>query len=268
FEVDVRPVHDDRPFFFQAIKPERVFSDLLRWRDTGNNSFSLQVIFAMLVMVLLLVVSTIVVPLWLKKRQHLLGGTGSKLRDLSYFMALGVGFIFIEISLLQRFTLVLGHPITSLRVVLFGMLFFSGLGSLLSSRVQAPGRLRLLMVVAAASTAILSLAYGVFLGDIVQAAVGWSLAMRIGVSLGLVAAPALLMGTLLPTGLRLVATRHAEIVPWAWGLNGAASVLGSVLAMFLAIFLGFSKVLIIGGAMYLVALLLGFRRGTPRDEAG
>lgn len=260
FKIDVRPVYDDRPFFFQAIKPERVFSDLLRWRDTGINSFSLQVIFAMLLLVLLLVAGAIVVPLWLRQRGSLGGATGSKLRDLAYFVCLGVGFILVEIALLQRFTLLLGHPITSLRVVFFGMLFFSGLGSLLSGRVEDRGKLVKLLVGAAGGTVLITGVYGYLLGDIAHAAIGWTITSRVALSLGLVAAPALLMGMLLPTGLRLVGGRHEEIVPWAWGLNGAASVLGSVGAMALAIFFGFSSVLLIGGALYLLALVLGLRR--------
>lgn len=269
FQVDVRPVYDDRPFFFLSIKPERIIKDLLRWRDTGINSFSLQVVLAMLVLVTLLILGAIIVPMWLRQRRQLRDATRSKMRDLGYFMCLGVGFILIEIALLQRFTLLLGHPITSLRVVFFSMLFFSGVGSLVSGRVQQPRSLVRLLVGAAGGTVIISAIYAAFLGGLTQAAVGWSEAARVSLSLSLVAAPAFLMGMLLPTGLRLVATRHVEIIPWAWGINGAASVLGSVAAMFVAIIFGFSMVLILGSAMYLVALLLGLRRaGAPNVGSG
>ena len=258
--VDVRPVFDDRPFFFSANKPERIWRDILRWHDRGLNSFGMQVVVAMLGLVLLLVIGAIIVPLWIRQRAHLLASPGSKLRDLGYFACLGVGFILIEIALLQRFTLTLGHPITSLRVVFFGMLFFSGVGSLLSGYVKSPQNLRRLLMAASAAVMSLALLYSLALGSLLNAAIGWGSVARVALSLGLIAPAALLMGMLLPTGLRLLSTRHHEIVPWAWGINGAASVLGSVLAMFLAMLYGFSAVLAIGALLYGVAFVLGARR--------
>lgn len=269
FQIDVRPVFDDRPFFFQAIKPERMLVDLLRVKDTGLNSFGLQIVVAMLAFVVLLVIFALVVPIALRQRAERRlgqraagGGSGlvlSKLRDVLYFACLGIGFILVEIALLQKFTLLLGHPITSLQVVFFSMLLFSAFGSLLSGRARSERPLWVL-IGAAAGTVLLTVAYSFALSSLVKNAIAWGEPARIALAVGLVALPALLMGMLLPTGLRLAGSRHPEIVPWAWGVNGAASVMGSVVAMFLALAVGFSNLLLIGGCVYGVALVLGARR--------
>ena len=99
--------------------------------------------------------------------------------------------------------------------------------------------------------------YALLLSKVVDASIGWSFAGRVAVAVALVAPLGLLMGVMLPSGVRLVTGRHTEIIPWVWGLNGAASVLGSVLAMVLAIHLGFNATLFAGGAMYLLAVVAG-----------
>jgi len=262
FPVDLRPVHDERPFFFYAVKPERVVSSLLSRGPVELNSSGTVILVALLGLVTLLVLAAIVIPLWIGKRAALVGRTGSKLRDLLYFVSIGVGFILIEIALLHRFSLHLGHPIHSLRVVLFALLVSSGLGSLLSGRVHDRGRLVWQLGLAGCGVALLMLLYTFLLGPVVHAAIGLGFAVRVLISVALIAPAGLLMGMMLPTGIRLVSGRHAEIVPWAWGLNGAASVFGSVLAMVISIHAGFAVTLMAGGALYLVAVLAGLRRAS------
>jgi hypothetical protein len=257
FPADVRPTFDDRPFFFYGVKPERLMQDLLSGGKLSMNSYSAMILIALLAIVLLLLGLAIVLPLWLGKRGALAGNTGSKLRDLLFFVALGVGFILVELVLMQRLTLHLGHPMHALRLVLFGLLFAGGLGSLLSGRAQSERGMRLLLGGAGTAAALLLGGYVLLLDGLLAAAVHWPFAGRLALTLGLVAVPGLLMGTMLPTGVRLVSRRHAEIVPWAWGLNCVASVLGSVLAMVLALHLGFRAALLVGAAAYLSAVLLG-----------
>lgn len=261
--VDIRPVYDDRPFFFYSVKPERLWSQLASWQQLGLNSFALQVLVGVFSLVALLVLGAIVIPLLLTRRDQLRNARGSKLRDLGFFICLGVGFIVVEIALLQRFTLLLGHPIHALRVVLFSMLLFSGIGSLLSGRVRGARALTWQLLVACAGTVVVLAVYGATLGPLLRHAVGWPEWQRTGLAIGLVAIPATMMGTLLPTGLRLVDHRHHEIIPWAWGLNGAASVMGSVLAMLLAVHIGFTAVLLSGATVYALAMLLALRRIPP-----
>ena len=264
FPIDVRPVYDDRPFFFYAVKPERLIQALVSGELLGLNSFSAVVLMSLLGLVTFLVFTGIVIPLWLGQRKALSGSRGSKLRDLSFFVCIGVGFILVEIALLQRFTLFLGHPIHSLRVVLFSLLLSSAVGSLLSGRARKPATLLKLMMGAGLGVAALMLVYAYGLGPVFYAGIGWPLWARMLVAGLLVAAPGLLMGMMLPTAVRLLGGRHAEIIPWAWGLNGAASVLGSVLSMIVAIHLGFTLTLLAGGAVYVLAVLAGLRR--PPDS--
>ena len=259
FPIDVRPVYDERPFFFYAVKPEQVLSRMFSKGPLELNSTGTVILVGLLALVTLLVLGAIVVPLWIAKRRALSGQTGSKLRDLLFFCCIGVGFILIEIALLHRFALHLGHPIHSLRVVLFALLLFTGLGSLLSGRTSEGGLVRQLCL-AGGGVAALTLVYTLVLGPLLHAAIGWSFTVRVLLSVALIAPAGLLMGMMLPTGIRLVSGRHGEIVPWAWGLNGAASVFGSVLAMVIAIHTGFTVTLICGAALYVLAVLAGLRR--------
>ncbi len=260
FPIDVRPVYDERPFFFYGVKPERLWHALFSGELLSLNSFSVVVLAALLGLVTVLVLCGIMVPLWLGKRQALAGASFSKLRDLAYFLAIGTGFILVEIALLHRFTLHLGHPIHSLRVVLFAILLASGVGSLLSGRARSPGAVFKLQMAAGAAVMVLVVIYAFSLGPLLGATIGWSLSGRVALAAGLVALPGLFMGMMLPSAIRIIARRHQEIIPWAWGLNGAASVFGSVLAMVVAIHLGFTTTLLAGAGAYLVAVLAALRR--------
>ena len=260
FPIDVRPVYDDRPFFFYAVKPERLAKALLSGELLGLNSFSAVVLLSLLGLVTVLVICGIVIPLWLGQRGALAGQRASKLRDLAFFVCIGVGFIIVEIGLLQRFTLFLGHPIHSLRVVLFALLLSSAVGSLLSGRARNPRTMMRVLAGAGLGVAALMVLYGYVLGPLFYGGIGWPLSARVVVAGLLVALPGLLMGMMLPTAVRLLSGRHTEIIPWAWGLNGAASVLGSVLSMIVAIHLGFTVTLLAGGAVYVLAVLVALRR--------
>ena len=260
FPIDVRPVYDDRPFFFYAVKPERLVNAFISGELLGLNSFSAVVLLSLLGLVTALVICGIVIPLWLGQRGALAGRRASKLRDLSFFVCIGVGFIIVEIGLLQRFTLFLGHPIHSLRVVLFSLLLSSAVGSLLSGRAKNPKSLLKVLAGAGLGVAAIMVIYAYALGPLFYGGIGWPLTERVVVAGALVGLPGLLMGMMLPTAVRLLAGRHTEIIPWAWGLNGAASVLGSVLSMIVAIHLGFTLTLLAGGAVYLLAVLVAVRR--------
>ena len=265
FPIDVRPVYDERPFFFYAVKPERLYESIFSGELLGLNSFSVVVLAALLGLVAVLVLCGMVIPLWISKRQALAGKAGSKLRDLTYFLAIGTGFILVEIALLHRFTLHLGHPIHSLRVVLFALLLSSGVGSLLSGRVRSPAGVLKLQLGAAAGVILIVVIYAFTLGPLLGGTIGWTLTARVALAAALVGLPALLMGMLLPSAIRLLALRHKEIIPWAWGLNGAASVFGSVLAMVVAIHLGFTVTLLTGAGAYALAWFLALRRAPTTD---
>ena len=263
FPSDISPVYDDRPFFFYAVRPGELFSAVLDFDKLMINSFSVAVLVALFAIVALLVLAFILVPLLAYRREALRSRPLSKLRDLGFFVAIGVGFIVVEVALLQRFGLFLGHPSYSLVVVLFSILLASGLGSFLSERIPEKSRRTGLAAAAGGILAVL-IAYTFLLPWVFDRWLGAGLSTRVVIAALLTAVPGVAMGMMLPSGVRLISTRHPEIVPWGWGVNGAASVFGSVAAMMVAMNLGSRVSFLVGAGCYALALLAGFRRpGAP-----
>ena len=161
----------------------------------------------------------------------------------------------VEVSLLQRFVLLLGHPVYSLTVTLFSLLLGTGAGSLLSQRI-ADAQLQRRISLVLAGIVLIAILGIVALPPIIAAAISASHVARIALAVALIAPAGVLMGMPLPAGVRLLSTDHAELVPWAWGMNGALSVIGATLAVFIAMNWGFSVTLLTGAAAYLSAAVL------------
>ena len=249
YQADVRPTTDDRPFFFHTTK----LTDQLQVAFGRSMLFGngLSALLTLMGISVLFVVLFVVGPLALSGRE--LSGSGWFMW-LAYFGLLGAGFMLIEVALLQRFVLLLGQPVYSLTVTLFSLLLGTGAGSVLSrrigsTRVRSRLRLTLIGIVATAGMAIL------FLPSIVGAAISASHTARILLATALLVPAGVLMGVPLPAGVRLLAAARPELVPWAWGINGALSVIGATLAVFIAMNWGFSVTLLTGAAMYLSATL-------------
>jgi hypothetical protein len=185
---------------------------------------------------------------------------------LLYFVVIGLGYILVEITLIQRFVLFLGHPVYALTVVIFLMLLSSGLGSLTSLRWLPDARR---VWAAALVIAVIALAYVFILPVLLRGAIGLPLGLKLVLSAVILVPLGFVMGMPFPTGLRAMAPDSRAIadaemgpagdgnrVEWAWALNAASSVLGSVLAMFLAIEWGLRTTLLTAVACYLVASLL------------
>ena len=247
---DVRPTTDDRPFFFHTTKIRDQFQTAFgRSMLFGNGLSALMTLMAIsLSFVVLFVVGPLVLA-------------GSDLRGapwprwLLYFGLLGAGFMLIEVALLQRFVLLLGHPVYSLTVTLFSLLLGTGAGSLISQRIGDAQLLKRVEVVilGIAAVAILGI---VALPPIIVFAIGASHMARIALAVALIAPAGVLLGMPLPAGMRLMAVNHSELVPWAWGMNGALSVIGATLAVFIAMNWGFSVTLLAGAAVYVLAAVL------------
>jgi predicted membrane-bound spermidine synthase len=171
---------------------------------------------------------------------------------LVYFLAIGAGYILIEVALIQKFVLFLGHPTYALTVVIFSMLVSSGFGSFLSRKLIDDRNGRLIAVLAIAFALVAAMAATV--QSVLTAGVGLPLAVKMIATVLLIAPTGLVMGIPFPTGLRLLEKRHEPSVRWAWSLNAAASVLGSVGALVLALYLGLVETMLIGGGLYLCAL--------------
>ncbi|HWN97987.1 MAG TPA: SAM-dependent methyltransferase, partial [Blastocatellia bacterium] len=194
-------------------------------------------------------------------------GLGAKLSYLLYFACLGAGFIIVEVAMIQKFILFLGHPVYSLAVVLFSVLAFSALGSYLSGRISeerlAPALTRLLAVLV-----VLVFVYIIALPPIFYGLVHLARELRIIIAVVLMAPLAMVMGMPMPIGIRILARSAPEIIPWAWGVNGATSVMGSVAALVIAILSGFNQALMIGAGLYLVAMFLITRPSASKEAVG
>jgi hypothetical protein len=171
---------------------------------------------------------------------------------LWYFLFIGTGYILIEVGLIQKFVLFLGHPTYALTVVIFSLLTSSGLGSFTSRRLIGRDEGQLIKVLG--SVAILAALEGVVVSGLLGALVWLPLAVKMALTVALVAPLGFAMGMPFPTALRRLEEWHAPAVRWAWSLNAASSVLGSVGALICAIYLGLMQTLIIGGLFYLAAL--------------
>ena len=167
---------------------------------------------------------------------------------------MGAGYILIEVTLIQKFVLLLGHPTYALTVIVFSMLVSSGLVSYFSTRFIQEKDGKLVGVLLGVTLFVVGLA--ILARPLVEAAVSWPMVAKIAVTVLSIAPAAFLMGIPFPSGLRRLEKQHAPSVRWAWSLNAAASVLGSAGAIFLAIYLGLRATLLIGGALYLCALFI------------
>jgi hypothetical protein len=172
---------------------------------------------------------------------------------LGYFACLGYGFMMLEIPLLQRFILLLGHPAYALVVVLFALLMFSGLGSLLSGRFAARPRYALGIVLGGIMA--LGLSYAIVLPHLTSALLPSPLGIRIAATIALLAPVGMLLGMPYPLGIIILREFGGGLVPWAWALNGALGVVASVLAIFLGSRFGFTAALLTGIGGYALALV-------------
>jgi predicted membrane-bound spermidine synthase len=263
YPFDIRPVTDDNPFFFYSPSKAGLLSSL--GDGTGlREEFAPLVLVALTAIVLLLVLLFIALPLLILRRQALAQNRGGKLLLLAYFICLGLGFIVVEIGMLQKLVVFLGHPSHALIVVLFSLLLASGCGSWLSGRLAEDNLVRRFVVVGLCLVGIVAL-YALVLGWLVDLLIPASLPWRIAVSVLLVVLPGVLMGMMVPLGVRFARQcGWADLIPWGWGMNGACSVLGSVLAMIIAIGWGLQATLACGALVYLLGLgpmALAVRRG-------
>jgi hypothetical protein len=242
YPLDISPTRDDRPFFFHTT----------RLRDQFNVAFGRSMLFGnglsalmtLMAISALLVVLFVVGPLLLTERP-----SAGWARWLAYFGALGAGFMLLEVALLQRFVLLLGHPVYSLTVTLFSLLLGTGVGSLLSRRVRTE---QVKSVTVKALLAICGVAILITLGlpSVIDFAIAWPLALRIVLAVAVLMPIGVLLGIPLPGGIRMVAATQPGIIAWAWGINGAFSVVGATLAVFLAMNWGFSVTLSIAALVY------------------
>ena len=262
YPFNLRPATDDRPYFSHFFRWQalplllqtygRQWLPFLEW--------GYLILVATLIQAAALSVLLILTPLLFRRRAGQEAGSAvSRLPVLTYFLAIGLGYLFIEIVLIQKFTFFLANPIYAVAVVLTAVLAFSGLGSL------AAGRWGVRPISACVGVALLSLAAAWLLPLVLPPllAMNFSTPARVILSLALMAPLAFLMGMPFPLAWRRLADARPDVLPWAWGVNGCASVLSAVLATLLAMSFGSRVVLLAAAALYLLAAASG-RAFRPR----
>jgi hypothetical protein len=268
YAFDVRPPSDDRPFFFNTFKVA-TFADSLRLRASVEDIrvYNYDAVFILFVLLALAAVSLAVFLFLPLLRRGTGEATGRRLPapQLTYFVWVGLGFILVEVVLIQRFNLYLGHPVYSLAVILVSLLAFSGLGSALTARwARYPRAWH--RAAACAAVVLLVAAHELLWPVFLNRTLGLPLATRIALTVAFLAPIGLAMGIPYPLGLRAVSAEHSDGLPWVWAVNAAASVLGSILAFAVALAVGFQIVLLCGGACYAAALVSAWALVPARPE--
>jgi hypothetical protein len=253
YPFDISIVTDDKPFFYKHYK----FSNLNPFRPTKDHDVGpvmLMTQLLILVQASLFILLFILLPLVVFRKQGIRQlPPGLQRRFILYFSCLGLGFMFIEIPMMQRFTLLLGSPIHSISVTLVALLIATGTGSLLLPSLRKRfGSPRRLVLAATAGlvlyTASLVLGAGLFdrfmhHGFLVRSAIVMASVFPLGI----------LLGIYFPFGLELVGSRYEQTIPWAWGINSGFSVLGGISSIILAQLIGFNMILMLACLVYLVA---------------
>ena len=259
YKFDIAPATDDRPYFFHYFK-WRTLPELLALKERGGLpllEWGYPVLIATLVQAVAASVLLILLPLGVlaRRKEDSARPAVSTVRVAVYFLAIGFAFMFIEIAFIQKFLLLLSHPLYAVAVVLCSFLLFAGLGSRHSGRLRTdeanPSRRPAVMAVAAIGA--FSLIYLVVLPWLFHLLMPLPDALKIPLSIMLVAPLAFAMGMPFPLGLARTAASAPSLVPWAWGVNGCASVVAAILATLLAIHVGFAAVVVLAVLLYALA---------------
>ena len=252
YAFNIEPATDDRPYFSQFLRWQSI-PELVRLY--GGRTFPFLEAGYLLVLMTLLQVAVAAAILILLPLRFLGPAGGSRLGTLLYFSGLGIGYMFVEIVLIQRFLLYLGNPLYAAAAVISGMLLCSGVGSLLSAHLIKKRRHALVLF---ALIVLMILLYARFLTPLLLSTIALPQAARVVLALLIIAPAAFVMGMPFPLGIRLLTgTADAEI-PWAWGINGCFSVVSTLLATVIAVEMGFARVMILAALAYAITWLSFF----------
>ena len=268
YPFDLSPATDDSPFFHHLFRWSH-WREIYRlagekWQILVEGGFLLPLVF---LQALLLSFCFILLPAGLRKKDLPL----FRIRHFSwilFFFTIGLAFIFVEISLIQKFILFLSHPVYAISLVILSLLASAGLGSRISTSIPAlPGLKRMIPILVG-----LLILYAFLLPPVLSFFQGWPLEARYFLSALLIAPLGLTMGIPFPMAIRLLGAQKSEAVPWAWCANGCASVLGAILPVLIALSWGFQAVWLLSSLLYLLGLSLIWKvspsPSCPPDEAG
>jgi hypothetical protein len=247
--LDYSPVFDSSPYFFNAVHLSKL-PEMIRSRK-GGNLMAMMFLFGFMLAAIILVITTIVLPalVWTRKRGD---AKAPPAGGLAYFVAIGLGFMFVEIAMMQQLSIFLGHPIYALVVVLGGLIFSTGIGSLVSDKLLLNSRWHSRLPAIAAS--ILIVLYSLAVLPVEHTYTAGVLWQRVATSLALVTPCGFLLGFCFPVGMRwMTALRQEKNLPWMWALNGAAGTLGSFVAIVVSMETSINTCVLTGAAFYFLA---------------
>jgi len=255
YKFDIRPATDDHPYFYHFFK-WKTLGEILSLRGSGGLQL-LEWGYLLLVASLLqaLIASTILILLPLLRYRKSAGGAIAvrKSRVLLYFSMLGLGFLFVEIYFMQRFILFLNHPIYTITIVLSSFLLFAGLGSGYARRLGAEQGFETAARYAIYATVSLGLVYLFALGPLFDLLLAQDESVKTALSIVLIAPLAFAMGIPFAMGLSELGRHSEALLPWAWGVNGCASVISAVTATLVAVHFGFTAVMAAALLFYLIS---------------
>jgi hypothetical protein len=253
YKFDLTPATDDRPYFHHFTKWSSL-PEIFSLRDRGGMPL---IEWGYVVLVLTLLVAALLSVLLITLPLFFLRGTEEenacsvrKPRVVLYFLAIGIAFLFMEIAFMQKFILFLHHPLYSFATTLSVFLVFAGLGSFLSAKLNGSFTRQVILAGAVVGIVLIGLLYIVLLDDLFSWLSAIPVLAKIIITIALIAPLALLMGMPFPLALSSLADNAQAMIPWAWGINGCASVISASLATLLAIHFGFSSVILIAILLY------------------
>ncbi|MFC1531948.1 SAM-dependent methyltransferase [Thermodesulfobacteriota bacterium] len=263
YPFDVSAIMDDRPFFDHFFRWKKALVLLLHLKREWLPIVEMGYLFILatftqtIVAGALLILMPLFILRWARRRSGR-SRPSSRLSDifgtLLYFSCIGLGFMFLEMAFIPRYTLLLSHPVYATSVVLATILVFAGFGSLSVERFKSISpRFLWIPVIVISSWVLFHTMIGDILFDRVQ---GFPLWGRSVIAISLLMMPSFFLGWLFPSGLQVIAGRSPDLVPWAWGINGCASVIGSVSGKCLAVSIGFKFLMFTACIVYFIAVLI------------
>jgi hypothetical protein len=257
YKFDLRPTTDDRPFFHNYLR-WRTVPEILPLMRSGGMPL-LEAGYLMLVAVFLQALALgfvlIVLPLAIgRSRVAIRREPALSARVVVYFAAIGLAFMFMELAAIHRFILFLEQPVYASAAVIGAFLVFAGAGSL-ASKVSADrlGR-RAAAALGAGGAVFVGMLWLLFLDEAVRLTAGESLGFRLLLAVAFIGPLAFAMGHLFPSAVAELAGSRPDLVPWAWAINGCASVVGAVSATMISVAIGFDNCLVIALSLYLVTV--------------
>jgi len=251
YPLDIAPITDDRPFFFQFFRWAHL--GLLFGRRSDGAALPVALLILLVSLTWIVVLSGVFVLYPLHLGLAPVARHGGRTGVFTYFAALGLGFILVEIALLQKLMVFLGGPTYSMSITLFTILIASGLGSAVAKRGGA-NSLALLHVVVPI-VVLLILVEPLLLDHLIPRLLHLSFPARAGVVCLLIGPLAFFMGMPFPTGLRFLDGFRSELKPWAWGINACATVAGTIICTLISMEWGFRAALGVAATVYLVGWL-------------